>query len=103
MYIFVCVSYWNLYIVTFSYHVRAENDIKCYLLWNGQCVRFYPQDILDLLPHLFVMDERNKKFIESVDAIKLVQQMEIPDTKFEEFYSALTNKKSNQFPKRYEH
>eukprot|EP01084_Bolivina_argentea_P105331 188602_1 len=92
----------NGQLMTFSYHVRAEDDIKCYLLWNQQCVRFYPEDILELLPHLFIMDKYNKKWVESMDAIRLVKQMEIPDRKFEKFYSALTNKKSNEFPKQYE-
>eukprot|EP01084_Bolivina_argentea_P118482 210213_1 len=41
-------------IATFSFRVVQSGEIKCYLCWNGQTFRFYPQDIMEVLPHIFV-------------------------------------------------
>ena len=87
--------------MTFSYHVREADDIKCYLLWSGQCARFYPQDIIDVLPQLFVSNKyENTKFIQSQEAKRLVSKLKIPDPKFEGFYNAMTN--DHTFPKQYD-
>ena len=88
-------------IVTFEYHVRAEDDIKCYMLWAGQCMRWYPSDTIDVLPHLFKMDKfRNQEFIDQ-NAKSLISKYSIPDVKFEQFYRAMCGIKYSEFPKTY--
>eukprot|EP01083_Nonionella_stella_P178083 628026_1 len=39
--------------LTFSFHVKEGNIIKCYLFWNGAMTRFMPEDIKTVLPALF--------------------------------------------------
>ena len=46
-------------IMTLSFHVKKDNVIKLYLYWNGQCIRFMPEDVRDLLPVLFNMNYRD--------------------------------------------
>lgn len=40
-------------LLTFSFQVKSEQVIKLYLYHNGQCMRFMPEDIRDILPMLF--------------------------------------------------
>eukprot|EP01084_Bolivina_argentea_P175120 303308_1 len=40
-------------LLTFSFHVEAENKVRCYMWWRGACLLFLPQDITDLLPKIF--------------------------------------------------
>ena len=86
--------------MTFSYHVRAKDNIKCYLLWNGQIHRFYPQDILEVLPEIFKMDTKEREDFVTSDQIKRIIRNMKPfhDDKFEHFYCALRQKKN--FPKK---
>ena len=71
------------------------------MLWNGQNHRFYPQDIVDVLPKIFKMDEKEKEeFITSDDTkIKIKQMKDFKDSKFETFYCSLRQKRN--FPKTY--
>ena len=91
-------------LVTFSYHVREKDDIKCYLLWNGQNHRFYPQDILDVFPEIFKMDEKESEEFESEgkeELKKMIAEIRpFTDTKFEQFYGAI--KQKLDFPKAYD-
>eukprot|EP00486_Rosalina_sp_Unknown_P016080 CAMPEP_0201594826 /NCGR_PEP_ID=MMETSP0190_2-20130828/192025_1 /ASSEMBLY_ACC=CAM_ASM_000263 /TAXON_ID=37353 /ORGANISM="Rosalina sp." /LENGTH=1042 /DNA_ID=CAMNT_0048054591 /DNA_START=564 /DNA_END=3693 /DNA_ORIENTATION=- len=93
-------------LLTLSYHVNAADDIKCYLLWQGCSQRFYPQDIVEVLPKLFVCDHRdtfgNKEFAESVGIKRLASKMKITDTKFEEFYRSINRLNEKEFPKQFE-
>ena len=77
--------------VTLSYHVRAKDDFKCYLLWNGHSHRFYPQDIFDILPQLFRMErEKAEQIMKSVEFNRMIKQMKpYTDRKFENFYKSL--------------
>ena len=71
--------------LTFSFQVEATNEIKCYLYFNGQRTRFFPQDIIQILPYLFVNSAQNeifkkekapsiiKKMKKEIEKIKLVQ------------------------------
>ena len=40
-------------IMTFSFQIFAEKNIRSYLFWQGYCVRFMPEDIYTILPKLF--------------------------------------------------
>merc|ERR1712129_548830 len=52
--------------LTFAFHVRSTDVIKCYLCFNGQIIRFMAQDIKQLLPKLFNMSfHGNKDFVNS--------------------------------------
>ena len=103
--ILICYHIYNQYLVTLSYHISAADDIKCYLLWQGSSQRFYPQDIVEILPRLFVCDERdtfkNKEFSKSVEIQRLAAKMKIVDTKFEEFYRSVNRLNEKDFPKQY--
>eukprot|EP01083_Nonionella_stella_P100251 282482_1 len=90
-------------IFTLSYHVWAADAIKCYLLWQGQCHRFYPQDILELLPFIFEKNTQNKQFIASNMAKKLIMEMPLMDTRFEKFYRGLNRLHEYEFPRQYEY
>merc|ERR1712013_640670 len=41
--------------MTFSIHAMQSDVVKCYLYWNGQMVRFHPEDIRTTLHMLFNM------------------------------------------------
>jgi len=41
-------------IMTFSFQVDAEDEIKCYLIWSGQMLRFKGHYLADILKFLFV-------------------------------------------------
>ena len=92
--------------MTLSYHVSAVDDIKCYLLWQGCSQRFYPQDIVEVLPKFFVCDDRdkfgNKAFAESVEIKRLVSNMKIEDTKFEEFHRSINRLSQEKFPRQFD-
>lgn len=88
--------------MTFSFHVWASEEIKLYLYWKSQCHRFYPEDVIGVLPKIFNMNQENKDFIESDDTKRLLDQMEISDRKFEEFYRRLHHLQKSSFPKKYD-
>ena len=111
--------------MTFSFQVTQSDEICCYLIWNGQHSRFYPQDIMEVLPLLFVdrvsweleasvdldperqkMKEQqmklvynNETFKNSLEAKKFAEMMEIEDLPFESWYSDLCELDDEEFPK----
>ena len=88
----------------FSYHIWTSDEIKCYLLWNGQCHRFFGQDIVQILPEIFVKNKENKIFAASDEAKRLSNQMNklIPDKDFEKFHRVVNNMKKGEFPMNYD-
>ena len=72
------------------------------MLWCGQTMRFYPQDIVHVLPKIFVKNKyENDKFISSKIGEILAGQMKINDPQFERFYCALSGKQPHEFPIKY--
>merc|ERR1740123_96248 len=73
-------------IMTFSFHVAAKNEIRCYCYMNGQVIRFMPEDVLLLLP-IYFDDEfgSNAKWKDSKAAKDVVEQVEksLKDVKFD--------------------
>merc|ERR1712212_1415353 len=70
-----------------SFHVEAENEIRCYMYLNGQVARFFADDIVDLLPRYFADSEENKAYLAG-DEIKqavVVIKKKLRDIKFEAF------------------
>eukprot|EP01084_Bolivina_argentea_P031652 58583_1 len=89
-------------LLTFSFHVRATDNVKCYMYWNGQCMRFYPSDIINVLPIIFDNNVYgNKQFVCGKSGKSLVSQMNINDLQFERFYCGLSNKQLHEFPIKY--
>ena len=79
------------------------DEIRCYLYWNGRSLRFYPQDIVQVLPSLFAENyKKNASFKDSEDAQRMIQEMLIKDKYFEHFYNDLTQKKKNEFPRKFD-
>ena len=79
--------------VTFCFHAEAMDEIRLYMYWYGQSLRFYPQDIVDVLPIMF--DDNygdNAQFAESIDAKRMTHGILVKDKYFEYFYNDLTNK-----------
>eukprot|EP01083_Nonionella_stella_P046149 123562_1 len=76
-------------LIVLSFHVLSVNEIRAYLYWNGQVVRFFPEDMVSIVPELFVGNEMNKAFKESAKGNEIVKQMKtkLRDEKFEAFYN----------------
>ena len=78
--------------LTFSFLVKKADVVKCYLYWNGQMIRFMPQDICTVLPKIFNMGFRgNKAFLKDEDNVgEIVHEMQckMRDKKFEAFRSS---------------
>lgn len=77
--------------LTLSFHVKQEDVIKLYLYYNGQSIRFMPNDIKDVLPMLFNMkwfDGVNADFLARKKLVnEYIERMErcLKDVEFEAF------------------
>lgn len=91
--------------VTFSFQILASEEIRCYLLWQGQRHRFYPQDLLNVLPEIFIKSNKNQHFAKSDYAKRMVNDMTglICDDRFEQFHRAVNDKKEKDFPVQYKY
>eukprot|EP01084_Bolivina_argentea_P279595 478008_1 len=79
-------SHCNGGLLTFSFLVNTMNQITCYLGCNGKMIRFFPKDVLDILPHLFDSDIRDT-FVCNKDVELITERMQIlQDLQFELFY-----------------
>ena len=86
-------------LLTFCFHCESVEEIRLYMYWYGQSLRFYPQDINDILPIIFDKNYKlNKNFKDSIHAKSMINGIFINDKYFEHFYRHLTQKKENQFP-----
>eukprot|EP01083_Nonionella_stella_P079976 219539_1 len=77
--------------LTLSFHVKEERIIKCYLFWNGQMMRFFPDDIKSVLPGLFnpkKQGKRDKAEEELLDAMIKEMKEKLVDEEFDEFVSS---------------
>ena len=64
----------------------------------GLSIRFYPEDILNILPIIF----NDKKFSKNNNSKRLMNGILIYDKYFQQFYKDLTNKQNTQFPLKYD-
>merc|ERR1740123_186603 len=79
-------------LATFMFNVDAADEMRCYIVWNGQTMRFHGDHIAQVLPNLFVEGEHgNKEYVAGGDPIKMGQQFDtfMEDRKFEAFCNAL--------------
>ena len=52
-------------LLTFSFVAKSPTVVKCYLYWNGQGMRFFPEDIRTVLPKIFDLDSHgNREFLQ---------------------------------------
>jgi len=65
-------------LLTFCFHVKMMDVIKCYLYWNGQVIRFMPQDIKTVFPTMFNMKYGgNQDYIDkNQDLDKMIEEMQ---------------------------
>eukprot|EP01084_Bolivina_argentea_P195998 336083_1 len=73
--------------LTLSFHIQSEEEIRCYLYINGKMARFFPQDIMDFLCESFVENDKNSDFIKS-DVMKgMIEKMtlQLRDERFRVF------------------
>lgn len=77
-------------LMVLSFHAMAVDEIKAYLYMNGQVLRFFNDDIKNIIPKYFVQNEKNKGF----DASPFIEltKGKLIDTKFDKFYELYTNK-----------
>jgi len=90
----------NSAMLTFSFQVEQEDEIKCYLWFGGKCIRFVPSDIIDILPMLFDLDyKKNAAFTKELrDARSIVTTTQYEDVQFNHFFkkaSILKNPEEN--------
>lgn len=81
-------SCYEMLIYTIEYQ---EDEIKCYLWWQGKCTRFLPGDIIDILPQIF--DEKayeNKEFATSSDAEVIVTGIKLEDKNFNNWFKKVS-------------
>ena len=80
--------------MTLSFHVEREDEIRCYLSVQGTSMRFFPQDIIDVLPTFFDAEfGDNAQWTQSETtkgkvAKRLVEAMtpQLTDPRFDVFY-----------------
>eukprot|EP01084_Bolivina_argentea_P124173 220036_1 len=80
-------------LLTFMFCVEQDEEIRCYLVWNGQTMRFQSEHILKLLPILFVDSEENLEFKNCNEAKKMEEMFDnvSKDYLFDSFYTKLTS------------
>eukprot|EP01083_Nonionella_stella_P020917 58011_1 len=79
-------------LMTFMFNVEKRDEIKCYLVWNGQTMRFNGDNMINVLPKLFADSDQNTEFIRKgkrLDAFKDMFNEEMEDEKFNVFYRTL--------------
>ena len=82
--------------VTFSFHVEEQDEIRCYMYWNGQTMRFHPVDIKYAFKYCFD-ENRYNEFDNNREQMKrFVEKIKIKDLAFEHFYKSLYDGSSKQ-------
>lgn len=75
-------------LITFSFNVEAANEIKCYIIWNGQCMRWAGDNLEMILSYIFYNKCKELKQIK--EALKTFNK-QLKDIKFDEFYEKINN------------
>eukprot|EP01084_Bolivina_argentea_P104742 187537_1 len=50
-------------LMSFSFHVEEARKIKCYIIWNGQTMRFHGEYLRAVLPLLFIKSKDKDNFV----------------------------------------
>eukprot|EP01084_Bolivina_argentea_P236583 397759_1 len=80
-------------LMTFMFNVEQKNEIRCYIVWSGEAMRFHGDHIKNLLPTLFEKNEENIKFKETKQSTEMVKifNTTVIDNPFDQFYDQLIN------------
>eukprot|EP01083_Nonionella_stella_P102604 291972_1 len=72
--------------MVFSFHVHSKDEMKVYLYYNGGMMRFFGEDVINVLP-LFFDDTfgDNKEFMNSKKIKQISKSLQFVDSKFEAF------------------
>ena len=62
-------------LITLSFHVDQSDVIKCYLYWNAQLLRLFPEYMHEIVPRLYTPSEENKTFMKSEHAETMLQKI----------------------------
>merc|ERR1712129_416558 len=57
-------------LITFMFSVEASDQIKCYVIWNGQTMRFHGRHLWQVLPAIFEENEKNNEFRQNGEMAK---------------------------------
>jgi len=58
-------------LLTLSFYAKSADVVKCYLYWQGQIIRFFPEDVRTVLPRIFDMTKRgNAEFLKNSDEVE---------------------------------
>eukprot|EP01084_Bolivina_argentea_P189351 325639_1 len=82
-------------LLIFSFQIDADDEIACYLCWQGQWIRFLQQDILQILPKIFVSSQMNNAFVQQAKKHKnenIVNKIQYCDRKFDSWYNKIANR-----------
>ena len=81
-----------------SFHIMSEKEVRCYLFYQGQCFRFFGEDLINVMPIFFVDSDRAKdimlkKYNHEEKWRKAFDEFctTFIDTTFDKFYEGLTN------------
>ena len=77
-------------LLTLSFHVMGPDTVRMYLYWNGQFMRFFPEDIKPVFESIFKKDYgggENGDFMESKAIDECIARMKgkLRDTMFTGF------------------
>eukprot|EP01084_Bolivina_argentea_P024182 45106_1 len=76
-----------------SFHVEAQDNVKCYVFFNGTIARFFPEDMLNVWPKFFKNSKQNEEFLKKKEELlQSLEKVEIRDDRFEEWYKMTTGK-----------
>eukprot|EP01083_Nonionella_stella_P093345 261587_1 len=77
-------------LLTFMFNVESSDEVKCYVIWCGQTMRFHGDHIWKILPFIFEQNKANEDFLKNEGTQSLKDMFdEIYDRKFAKFYLAL--------------
>eukprot|EP00486_Rosalina_sp_Unknown_P008280 CAMPEP_0201594154 /NCGR_PEP_ID=MMETSP0190_2-20130828/191552_1 /ASSEMBLY_ACC=CAM_ASM_000263 /TAXON_ID=37353 /ORGANISM="Rosalina sp." /LENGTH=698 /DNA_ID=CAMNT_0048053647 /DNA_START=22 /DNA_END=2119 /DNA_ORIENTATION=- len=79
---------------TLSFHVKAADEIKCYLFWNGQMIRLMADEIEDVFPQIFNMKNQNNVDYFKSEDFKIISgnmREKLIDKEFEAFKASYNN------------
>lgn len=74
-------------LLTFSFHVVQDDEIRVYLWREGKCMRFLPSDFMDVLPTFFDSEYKsNGRFKESSEVRSIMHNFPCRDRHFEKWF-----------------
>eukprot|EP01084_Bolivina_argentea_P297050 511688_1 len=79
----------NGQLLTFSFNVEEQDAIKCYIIWNGQTMRFKGDNLGKILSYLFVESQQDEDRERTLGEQLAQFDQQVVDMKFEEFYAQI--------------